>query len=327
MRTIMEFQKMNIDFKILWIDDDDDFPDTLKDEIEDTIERLNLAPSIEIHKEYSLEKAKKIGNTYDLILVDYLLKEDKVGTEIISKIRNGSLLPDIIFYSSVSTIEEIMIREDEEKRENLIHLLQKGIYFSTSNDLATTTKKVIMKITSREEKINGFRGIVLSFVSDYENAVNEIIQRSLEILPSYNKIKEYIVSEILTEMSDKASRVKDDFYSGQVPDNIKLITDCDNRYLDHNKRVRIMNQLLNILGRNDFKTDDYINNVLKLRNSLGHISITSDGTNEFYTFLFQNKIVQLTPDYCSCKRRELNEWKKEFNQILSYIKSISESKK
>jgi CheY-like chemotaxis protein len=307
---------MNIDFCVLCIDDDSDFTEQLNDELTEVIRSHNLLPKIDAFKEYSQEKAKKIGNKYDLILVDYNLPNRQVGTEIISRIRKSSMLPDIIFYSSVSTIDEIIQKEKQENRESLLEILQKGIYFSDAHNLFLLAEQVINKIITREEKINGFRGIVLSFVSEYETLVNDIIDRALQIMTDYSKIDKYIEHDILGEIKDKAIKEFDKFNQNESIVKSKEVTSSENRHLDHSKRVRIMNRILNEIGQPDFEVEKYNQDIIKMRNALGHISITQDGENQYYTFVVDSIITQLTPDFCNTKRKELLEWKLILTNIL-----------
>lgn len=312
---------MNIEFNILCIDDDSDFTDQLVDELSDVVKTHNLIPKIDAYKEYSQEKARKIGNKYDLILVDYNLPNKQVGTEIISRIRKSAMLPDIIFYSSVSTIEDIMQKEKIENRESLLDILQKGIYFTDANRLFSLSEQVIKKIVTREEKINGFRGIVLSFVSDYETLVNEIIEKAFYILNDSSNIDQYIDNDILGEIKNKAIREYDKFNQSTSLSKSKEVTHADNRHIDHSKRVRIMTRLLNELNISNFEIERYTHEILKLRNALGHISITQDGEDQYYTFEFDSKIVQLTPEFCNSKRQELLEWKMVLTKLVNQIQS------
>ena len=206
------------------------------------------------------EDIKKIGNKYDLILVDYNLSNaqgSKFGTEIISAIRKKSLLPDIIFYSSLNTIDDIVKQEKKDNRTDLISILQNGIYYTSAelNSFYDTVQKVIQKILSREQKINGFKGMVLSSISEFERIVNNILKLSLSRMDGSQKetFKKYILSHILEEHADDIKDILENFRNGDCDKSLDSLLDADNRYLDHNKRTRIMKLKLGNLKSGEFR--------------------------------------------------------------------------
>lgn len=315
---------MDIKFNILMIEDDSHFARETKENLEDNITSLNLIPNIISKSSYSNDKIKDIGAKFDLLLVDYNLQNDEVGTTLISKVRNFSMLPDIIFYSSLSSIEEIITREEKEKRVSLINLLQKGIYFSKSEDLDRIANDVIKKIINREVKINGFKGMVLSYVSEYEEIVNNIIIESLKKMSDHTFLQSYISEKILGNISEKARKNKESYDLNEDTQKTITILDSHNRDIDHAKRFRIMNK---ILEENNFETisyEEYKCNVLDLRNSLSHIqTINDDIENIHYVFRINNRVQTLTSDYCSDIRHLLSSYKKRLLEISSRIEKIS----
>lgn len=310
---------MNIEFKILWIDDDNDFTEELMDELKFNVESLNVIPDIKCFKQFTNEQASRVGNKYDLILVDYNLSNEKVGTEIISRIRSNFMLPDIVFYSSVSSIDEIIKKENDAGRESIISILQKGIYFCSSDELTTISKKVVKKIVSRDEKINGFRGIVLSFVAEYESVVNEVIKIGLSKISDKTNLNKYIESRVLDEIQKEASKKLNRFRLNENPDKSFEIVNDQNHTLDHSKKVRIMNEILRQVGKSEFDINNYQENILKLRNSLGHIKYEQNCDEEYYSFYLDGNITYLTSEYCSEKRKELLTWKNELDIILDSL--------
>lgn len=312
---------MDIKFNILLIEDDPDFSKETKENLEEKMNYLNLLPNIISKSSYPKDKIKDIGAKFDLLIVDYNLSNDEVGTELISKVRNLSMLPDIIFYSSQSSIEDIITREERENRVSLITLLQKGIYFSNSENLENIAIDVIKKITNREEKINGFKGMVLSYVSEYEDMVNRIIGELLEKTTDLSSIEKYISAEILGSMSKKANQHKEIFDNEISPRKAIEILDSSNRHIDHSKRFRVMNR---ILEKNGFETIDfnvYKEEILDLRNSLSHIHVVNDDLeNTYYIFTVNNKTQILTPEYCSSIRILLSRYKKIFIELTEKVK-------
>lgn len=308
---------MNRDFSILIIDDDTDYSDGVEEQLEDYLRENQLVPRITCKTKFNQKECDTIGNKYDLIIVDYNLPNNTYGTSFISKIRSISLLPDIIFYSSKSSIDVISENEENDNREPLMNLLQKGIYFSNSEKMVDIAKQVISKIILREEKTNGFKGLVLSSVSEYESLVNAINDSLVKRIPK-EKVDSFAFycQDILKEMMKNSEKHLCDFST--TFDLVKLLND-ENRWMDHYKRTRIMNHLLKELGFKYIDYDEYVATVLNLRNSLGHVFCEQEDGEEFYSFVCNGKTMKLTPEYCKEKRKMLLEWKTLFDSILDDV--------
>jgi len=313
---------MDIKFNILIVEDDSDFAKETKENLIDQMNHLDLAPNIITKSNYPQDKIKDIGAKFDLLLVDYNLANDDVGTTLISKVRKLSMLPDIIFYSSQSSIQDIIAKEEAEKRESLITLLQKGIYFSKSDNLESIAMDVIKKITNREEKINGFKGMVLSFVSEYEELVNSIIYDALSKIKDSSSIDGYISNDILGVIMNNAIEKKNKFDIEENPVKSLETLNYSNRHIDHSKRVRAMNRILENIGIETFNFQTYKSEILDLRNSVSHISSVDDLENTYYTFTINGELITLTPEYCSNIRRLLSKYKKDLIIISEKVKEI-----
>jgi len=98
------------------------------------------------------------------------------------------------------------------------------------------------------------------------------------------------------------------------------VLDSRNRDIDHAKRFRIMNK---ILEHNNFETisfEEYKCSILDLRNSLSHIHTKNDDIeNIHYVFHINNQEQILTPEYCSEIRRLLSSYKMRLLDISSRL--------
>src|SRR5699024_1213379 len=91
---------MSMKFNILWFEDNEEWYEITKENIEEYLEEKNFVVEIERY-----ENADKIGevsaiSTYDLILVDLKLEHNTKGTNAIQAIREKDVLSDALFYSS-----------------------------------------------------------------------------------------------------------------------------------------------------------------------------------------------------------------------------------
>jgi len=93
---------MTLDYKILWIDDREEFFRNHKDYIEDYLEDLGFNAQITTYQSFTEFEEKEEEAThqkiYDLFLIDLNLDHGKTGDELIQKIRGNRILTDIIFW-------------------------------------------------------------------------------------------------------------------------------------------------------------------------------------------------------------------------------------
>ena len=160
---------MNVTFRILWFEDESSWAEMEKMRIVSILKEHELKPVIEMKTGEDFDIREIQGNEYDLILVDYMLEDDTKGDEIVSAIRQNSILTDVLFYSSQ---EQDMINAIAKKFPAI-----DGVYF-TQRDYTVFTEKaksLISKIVRRSEDIVNLRGFVLDNTSEFELRIKEIL--------------------------------------------------------------------------------------------------------------------------------------------------------
>ena len=76
---------MNLKYKILWIENEEDWVDSIEDQIQEYLDNLGF----EFKKKLISKEDQEIDyNSWDLILMDLNLASQPNGAELISKIRN-----------------------------------------------------------------------------------------------------------------------------------------------------------------------------------------------------------------------------------------------
>lgn len=311
---------MNLSFSILWVEDDYGFFSSAKELIESFLEDYCIEPLIDYKQTLSVEDTKKIGKKYDVIFVDYILSSDSFGTELIYQIRSNSLLPDIVFYSSLNSFEEIMAKEKEDGRTDLVSILKNGIYFTSSKNMAETAIGVIKKILARDEKINGFKGLVLSSISRFETDVDELLLTLTNRMSKEQKEKLY--SYIYKHMVEEDIKKIGDYYlkpDSPVSESLPKAICSENRYLNHNKRVRVMKEALKILNIYDFDADSYFG-LTRIRNSLGHIPTNSEILNEPIVINVGKDKIVFDHQFVVNTRRDINHWRDVFKDLKERVK-------
>lgn len=194
-------------FKILWIDDSDKKCKRERLLVKEFIKSLDLSPDIccinEISKN-SVEKSDGIINKalssrdYDLLVIDFLLSKDVLGSDIINEVRNKKqIYTDIVFYSSSKEDITNAVKLSYESESAYDYF--DGIYVAPMQEEWFMQKMqfVINKIVNSWFSPNALRGVILDKTSKIENNVCELIG-------SYYQTK---LPEIITFLNQKKENV------------------------------------------------------------------------------------------------------------------------
>jgi CheY-like chemotaxis protein len=159
---------MNLSYRILWFEDENDFIELCIPEIKNYIEDIGfkfLSP----HVENDNSKADNLDyDNYDLILMDYKLSDGDKGDVIIDKIRSMNVYTEIIFYSS-SKMEDLRLSIQKNGLD--------GVYCANRGEgFIQKVKDIIKQTLKKVLDINTIRGIVMASVSDFDQKMVEIIE-------------------------------------------------------------------------------------------------------------------------------------------------------
>ena len=158
---------MNLKYKILWIENEEDWVDSIEDQIQEYLDNLGF----EFKKKLISKEDQEIDyNSWDLILMDLNLASQPNGAELISKIRNQGVYTDVVFYSS-SGIDELRTKGREKELD--------GVYYS-SRDVNLFIKKVKAVIDTTIKKVqdlNNLRGLVMAEVSELDSRMASLIKK------------------------------------------------------------------------------------------------------------------------------------------------------
>lgn len=206
---------MRLKYKILWIENEEDWVDSIYDQIQEHLSDLGF----EFEKKLiAKEEESVIYDEYDLILMDLNLAEQPNGAELIERIRNLNVFTDIVFYSSI----EIELLREKGREKNL-----EGVYYSGRTPDSSFVRKVCQVIDSTIKKVqdlSNLRGLVMAEVSDLDSLMDEIIQ------------KYYVDQSLLDEFHHRITKDKEK--------NIKKSLDIDG--IDCEKACKLNWRQLNI---------------------------------------------------------------------------------
>ena len=165
---------MNLKYRILWIENAEDWVESIEDQIQEYLEDLGF---IYERKLIAKDDQDISYNDYDLILMDLNLADQPNGAELISIIRDLGVYTDVVFYSA-SGIDELRAKGREKELE--------GVFYSVRTPdtaFVNRVKAVIDATLKKVQDLNNLRGLVMAEVSELDALMDKII-------PSYFNTEE-----------------------------------------------------------------------------------------------------------------------------------------
>lgn len=264
---------MNMMYKMLWIDDSEDFIETAQELIEDTVKQNNMIPQLTIYSQFEVYKEKELDsfdvdifNQYDQVLIDYALS-GTTGDRIIQDLRGRNIFTDIVFYSSnFDTMREEMRKSKE-------HL--DGVFFSARENITGTVDKVIKKNIKREYSIANIRGLIMDSTSDFDYICRTTTLALFDKLPKEKQ--DSIVSKAKEFVGNAETNSKSNFSKLSEKNGAKYLKEAMEsvEYVMNNKdRYAIMALVVREFDKdpvwNDTFAEEYQNGLIKPRNDLAH---------------------------------------------------------
>ncbi|MBR5319580.1 MAG: response regulator [Peptococcaceae bacterium] len=171
-------------FRILWIDDQKTKCKRDVRSVERIIETLGYEADIQLIDDISAESLSSKNGTLnkairardvDLFIIDYNLKNDLFGGDVVEEIRwNNDIYTDIVFYSSVPASLIDAVQKSFESESSMQYF--DGVYIAPLGDEFTEKiRSVIVKIIKSWYNVHSIRGIVLSKASKFEQMISTII--------------------------------------------------------------------------------------------------------------------------------------------------------
>ena len=184
-------------FRVLWIDDQKTKCKKDVRAVKRIIEALGYEADIQVIDDISEESLNGEHGTLnrairardvDLFVIDYNLKNDLFGGDVVEEIRsNNDMYTDIVFYSSVSSSLIDAVKSSFDSSSAMEYF--DGVYIAPlGDDFTEKIRYVIVKIIKSWYNVHSIRGIVLSKASKFEQLVSTIISSNYE--SCLDKLKE-----------------------------------------------------------------------------------------------------------------------------------------
>ena len=263
---------MNVNYNLLWVDDDDDYIDATIDLLKDTIISNSMKPNIKPYSSFDEFKANELDNfdidifnQYDQIVIDFALS-GATGDEIITTLREKNIYTDIVFYSSNY---DSMVDSMKQKS----HL--DGVFFAEREDLTSVVDIVVKKNIKREYNIANIRGLIMDSTSEFDYICKIV---SLELFEKLDPSKQ---AEIVKKAEDyvqnakaKSERNFSTVLSKKDKALLKKAMESVYYVMDNKDRYSILSSIVREFAGEEIFNDDfseqYYIDLIKPRNDLAH---------------------------------------------------------
>ncbi|WP_433814845.1 hypothetical protein [Flavobacterium johnsoniae] len=196
---------MKLNYYVLWVEDDDSWYKTTSELFSETIIDYGFNPIIQRKKKLDevVEEIHKTGLiNFDILLIDFNLRNSESGDSVIDSIRNNNIFTDIIFYSSDKQSIIDSIKE---------HLFE-GVYHSDRKELEDKFEKVFKTTIKKIEEINSMRGLIVGETSELDALIEEHLDFYIqpEFIGKFD-VEKFLSDKIFVKLEAKLSFLKEEY--------------------------------------------------------------------------------------------------------------------
>lgn len=309
---------MRLDFNVLWVDDQ---PDSIEAQIEG-IGRMMLPHGFRFNPKLcrSIDEVRGaihdeiFRDEIDLILVDWDLGGGTWGQDAIVEIRDTSSYKNIVFYSALTEPQKL---REEAFEENL-----EGIFCATRHELVDEVIGVFESLIKKVLDLDHTRGIVMGSTSDIDHTINECLREIYR--KSDEEGKKEIISLALDRVLNHAKSVEE--MSSKLTTGSPLEDFIESHMIfSANDRLILLRKILKKEKFESFREHvdhllSYQQNVVPLRNSLGHIA---PGIQDGRKVLYDVHGVEVTLESTRFLRCQILEYRGHFRDLLASLQGYS----
>ena len=249
---------MKLKYKILWIENEKDWVESIEDQIQEYLEDLGFIYEMKlIDKEVHGIKY----NDYDIILMDLNLADQPNGADLIAKIRDLGVYSDVVFYSARG-ITELRAKGREKELEGVFYCGR-----TPDREFINKVKAVIDTTIKKVQDLNNLRGLVMAEVSELDAMMDEIII-------SYFKNEERMIkfhAHVTKNQEERARKILNCPNKCESDWRSKNITEI---IMDAAQKARAVKLVIEDIGTEAFSGKnfyaDYEAEIIRERNNLAH---------------------------------------------------------
>lgn len=266
---------MDMTYKILWIDDAEDYVDSTKELVVQAIQNRFMDADIESYSDYDEFKSEKLENFdatsfdfYDLILMDFALS-GTTGDAVIRELRSKEIYTDIVFYSSDKENMESSLKNSDQLN---------GVFLADRANLLEIIGRVVQKNLKREYRISNIRGLIMDSTLEFDYICQSTTIALFEKLSSeqqdviVRKAKEYVesaASKSGQNFEGLNKKVGKSFIKNAIQ-SVEYVMDNKDRYALMGLIVKFFDD--GPIAQEDF-SQKYSDELIKPRNKLAHAKL------------------------------------------------------
>lgn len=305
---------MNLDYKILWFEDQENWYDEAKKVVKRIVEEHGFTfpepPRYANSKEWGVINFRE----FDLILVDLKL-DNETGDSIIERIRTeADIYTEIVFYSSdgESAVRKAILAKEVD-----------GVYCSArdADKFERKVTKVIETTLKKVQDINNMRGLIMASTSDLDEVMLEIIEKFVNIgnKDSLN------ISSYIFEIVDEFISQKNTSYTDLKKNNDSIGLVNDTLLFDSYKRARVIQRIIKMISNENLEhlakfLEVYNKEIINPRNAFAHVTPKEDENGNKILVPKRGDTIIFTDEYCKEIREKLSVHNDNLNLISEHIK-------
>jgi|GEM_PF-1590737 len=278
---------MKIDFSILWVDDNKDFVESLRPQLNKWMDDHGLGLTIHWHPGEAGVYADLTKYEVELIVLDYKLKGGKKGDAIISEIRAKGFFEDIIFYTTDAI------------PNNMFEVPPDGVFFVARGDAKDRIKDLIGVKIRRASDLATLRGWIVADAIELEAIMGRVLARC------FKDMEVLFRDRVLVEEGMFDFGKKHKVLNGILKDQIAIL----NKDQPKSQVLPQMQACKKIL-------DAFPKEIIEVRNALAHqmAEISETGHKKIKTKNKEAKEIIITPDQCVAIRKNV---RKHLDNLLA----------
>lgn len=318
---------MKIDFTILWVDDNKDFVDSIRPQLEKWMDIQGLGLKICWHpRESGIYSDLDKGNI-ELIILDYHLKGGKNGDAIISEIRKKGFYEDIVFYTTKSNTntlfkvspDGVFFSERDDAKDRIKDLL--NIKIRRSLDLATLRGWIVADSIELEILL---LTVLASFFKDHGELSRD---RAMKVLSEdgaffFGRLREYVNDALKKNIHDLTTSPEDGIFdfggkhkvlNGIVKDHISAL-----QKQSKNTAALKFQACKKIL-------DVFPQEIIEIRNALAHqiAEVSETGHKKLKSKTKAASELVITPEKCVEIRKNIRKHFENLTELNSLAQTAS----
>lgn len=308
---------MKINFAILWVDDNKDIVESLRPRLTKWMDDQGLGLVIHWHPGEAGVYTDLENKEVELIVLDYKLKGQKNGDQILSEIRSKGFYEDIIFYTTNGVPNNLFSGAAPD-----------GVYFVDKKDAFERIKDIIELKIRRASNLVSLRGWIVADSIELE-------ARLLKVLNDYFKKHELMSQEraikVLSEDGAFFFGRLRTFLTELLKNHVAHLTFSEDGIFDFGAKHKILNGLVkdhiaalskvkpppsNFSGLQECKKilDSFPQEIIEIRNALAHqmAEIGEAGQTKIKTRTKEAKEITINLEQCILIRKSI---RKHFENI------------